>query len=388
MEELFRIPLAEQPPSMTHRVTYVAPAPAPDLAIFNRPPTEAEDPEREFSRVPAERSHCKNWFITVNNPDITPDQVEGLLQSNSHFQYAAFQAEIGEQGTPHYHIYCQFNNRVRFNYIKSLFPTAHIEVCFKPASCRDYCMKDDTRVQGPWQIGEWDGDVHGTRSDLKQVADLLKQGASLIEVARQFPTFIIHYSRGIEKLQTLLNRPTKIRDPPEVTLHFGPPGTGKSYRIWSSIPDDEDWFAKPFDRWYDGYDGQPWAIFEEHAGGWSGTKLVELLRDLDRYPNQVPIKGGFSWFIPKHIIFSTNIHPLKWYDYSQRPDHYTALIRRFTAVHLYSAVGSPIRVITDALELDEWFRTEPLGDNHPFFPGQITDDNTRPIFDNQGNFII
>ena len=36
--------------------------------------------------------------------------------------------EIGEQGTPHTHIYVYLSSRVRFKKIKKYFPEAHIEI--------------------------------------------------------------------------------------------------------------------------------------------------------------------------------------------------------------------------------------------------------------------
>lgn len=60
--------------------------------------------------------------------------------------------------------------------------------------------------------------------------------------------------------------------------------------------------------------------------------MVELLRLLHDWPEQVEVKGGFAWFNPSIIFITTNLHPNQWYEYGERQIHYEALCRRFTTV--------------------------------------------------------
>lgn len=85
-------------------------------------------------------------------------------------------------------------------------------------------------------------------------------------------------------------------------------------------------------RWFDGYVGQPLAIFDEFDGRFGGWRLAPLLRVIDRYSLLVPVKGGYTWWEPEEIRITTNFHPSEWFDYSERREQYKALRRRVTTV--------------------------------------------------------
>jgi hypothetical protein len=63
--------------------------------------------------------------------------------------------------------------------------------------------------------------------------------------------------------------------------------------------------------------------------------ITFMLRLLDRYPMQVPVKGGFRQWSPSVILVTSNIHPRDWYaDATQA--HRDALLRRITdIVHMH-----------------------------------------------------
>ena len=47
---------------------------------------------------------------------------------------------------------------------------------------------------------------------------------------------------------------------------------------------------------------------------------------MDRYPYQVPVKGGFFAFAPKHIVITSNAPIASWYHFDNyEPD---AILRR------------------------------------------------------------
>ena len=53
--------------------------------------------------------------------------------------------------------------------------------------------------------------------------------------------------------------------------------------------------------WFDGYIGQDTAIFDDFRA--SGNRFSYILRIIDRYPMDVPVKGGFVYWNPKYIVF-------------------------------------------------------------------------------------
>lgn len=138
--------------------------------------------------------------------------------------------------------------------------------------------------------------------------------------------------------------PRQREEPPEVTLLYGPSGCGKTRQVFDTESLDDLW-VKPADdnMWFDGYDNHPAALLDDFAGRLSKVSLVSLLRMLDRYVVQFPVKGGFVYFAPQRIWITTNIHPSEWYEWTGREAQYPALRRRFTRVVAWGADGTQHR---------------------------------------------
>lgn len=135
---------------------------------------------------------------------------------------------------------------------------------------------------------------------------------------------IIKYGKGIQQLITLK---TGNRDPetePEIFIYWGASGTGKTRKATSEYPDAYI-ITKPNsdgNLWWDGYSGQDTVIIDEFYG-W--IKYDLLLRLLDRYPIQVPIKGGFVKLRAHRWILTSNKPWKEWYP---NIDNTSALERR------------------------------------------------------------
>jgi len=187
----------------------------------------------------------------------------------------------------------------------------------------DYCKKDDLY----YEYGVLSQPKPGKRTDLIEFRKKLYEGAddlSLMEF--DFNTFN-RYMRTVDRYRTLA--PPKRTEDLTVFLYIGKPGTGKTRLAYEDYP---DLYAFPIgkDLWSDGYAGQKTVLIDDFSGN---MRLVDLLRFLDRYPIQIPRKGGFNWWIPTNIIITTNIHPRDWYTYKDRKDSAHALKRRIHKVY-------------------------------------------------------
>lgn len=58
-------------------------------------------------------------------------------------------------------------------------------------------------------------------------------------------------------------------------------------------------------------------MFDEFYGG---IKLSLILQLCDRYPMQVPVKGGFVPWCPNRIIFTSNCSPTQWWKDQEVPN--------------------------------------------------------------------
>lgn len=97
-----------------------------------------------------------------------------------------------------------------------------------------------------------------------------------------------------------------VREPPKVFWFYGPTGCGKSRRVHDFAMDKHlsMWSAPGGgSAWFDGFWGQDIALFDDFRP--DDIKFHQLLRITDRYPLQLPVKGGFTWWTPKWIFITT-----------------------------------------------------------------------------------
>lgn len=299
--------------------------------------------------TPNNPNPARTWCGTLNNPDNLEDSdlVAAFLPLG--FKYLVAQLEVGDSGTPHLQFYVEFKRTVRFTRLKKALPTAHFETRRGSRDeARNYCMKDDTRTAGPWEHGTW-VQTPGQRTDLEGLFALARSAVPLKDVYEAYPASALRYHRGIDRVRSVFDDGAR-PGPPQVRLLVGPPGCGKT-RLAHEEP---DLWVNPLGRgnWFDGYDGQHAALFDDFAGRMSHHELSSTLRTLDRYALRVQTKGGHTMLKPMVIYLTTNYHPRSWWDWSTREPQWTALSRRFTHVTAWSSDGSQTKTFDSTA--DEW----------------------------------
>jgi len=283
---------------------------------------------------------AKCWCWTLNNPD--QDHVELLTNLKPHVVYVVFQKEKGEcDQTEHYQGFMELKKRSRLTAIKKYMPRAHLEAMQGTRSqAREYCMKEESRIDGPWEYGIWKSTGQGRRTDLHVIDEKIKSGATIAQICDEHGATYMKFHRGIEKL---VGRKQPVRtEPCEVVLCWGPPGTGKTK--WAKRHGQDKTWVLPIggNMWFDGYEQQPIVVLDDFNGASSHFKLDDLLRLIDPWCcERVPVKGSFTWWCPDKIYITTNIHPFKWYKYEDRRVHYDALQRRITSIRIYSEDHEP-----------------------------------------------
>jgi len=171
------------------------------------------------------------------------------------------------------------------------------------AQARSYAMKEDTRVDGPWEYGEMK--EQGKRSDLLEMKDKIDAGMSIKNLWDDNFNSMIRYHRSIREYK-------RIRTPfrSERTLIYiiyGKSGVGKSQLAKQCFPDA---YWKTNNKWWDDYDGQEAVIWDEFKGQYP---YRDLLRILDSTPLTLETKGASCQFTSGIVIFTSNHHPSEWY---------------------------------------------------------------------------
>ncbi len=277
--------------------------------------------------MPTARRHC--FFI--NNPPEGEGNGQAFIDSldKSCIKYIVIQSERGhETGTHHFQGYVVWSNAIRVRQASrrlggraSIIPSLGSD-----DECEQYCTKEDTRTGGPWRWGTLPR--QGQRSDLEEVAQLVRAGASTRELLdAHFGTYL-RYHRGIEIARSIYSVPQSVM--PKTVVYWGPTETGKTRRAMEEAGPDA-FIMMPRNGslcWFDRYDAQENVVFDEFYGNMPWNML---LRVTDRYPLTLPVKGGWCNWKPKRIWITSNCHPRDWYNYGEKM-HYLTLRRRFERV--------------------------------------------------------
>ena len=226
--------------------------------------------------------------------------------------YCVWQVETcPETGKLHYQGYVEFVGQKRIEWMHSNLPgleTAHFEQRMGSQSqAKEYCRKEDTRSDGPWEWGECR--EQGKRSDLEDVKRRLEKRDPEGDIASDHFGSWIRYHKSFTEFKRLKNLEEKRDWTMHAELYIGPSGCGKTQAVKAKYPDA---YWKPHGKWWDGYFGQEVTIVDEMYG--HRFAFTELLNLLDSGPMQIEFKGGFRQFTSKKIVFTTNQEPELWYN--------------------------------------------------------------------------
>lgn len=307
----------------------------------------------------AKDNQSRKYNMTINNPadgGYTHEYIQKTLSTLfKSFAYGALADEVGEQGTPHTHIFVCFSSAVRFSMIKKHFPTAHIESAKGSiAQNLDYIKKGgkwtgtdkaDTSVPGTYkEFGERPPENLGKDKDLETLYHMIvDEGLSNAEIIRINQDYIMQ----IDKLDKI--RTTHLQDKfkgerrldLEVTYMFGATGTGKSRGILDEYGDENVYRVTDYDHPFDHYSCEPVLVFEEFR---SGLPLSDMLNYLDIYPITLKARYSNKFACYTKIFVVTNWELEKQYAERQITDRasWRAFLRRIHKVVQYVSKGNKI----------------------------------------------
>lgn len=240
--------------------------------------------------VPASSSSLsrgKYWCWTLNNyTQLEKANIDSIVDRGS-AAYVIYGIETSASGTPHLQGYIEFTIRKSHVAAKSAISRrAHVEPRRgTQTQAIEYTMKDGMY----YEFGIRTITAQGRRSDLDEIAQLLRGGTSIREIASQFPSQFVRYHQGIRALaRELLPRHVEVR--------FGPfpwqyPETINAVVLWGESGIGKTEFAKFL---------LPKALFISHI-----DQLT--LYDPEEYTGVIFDDMSF-----KHLPRETQIHVLDW----------------------------------------------------------------------------
>lgn len=295
------------------------------------------------------RRKFKSALFTVNNP-LHNEEPRRWMELSDNIKGIVWQLEKGEQGTQHLQGYAQFKVPTRLTAVIKFSPGAHWEpkVFGDDADMIAYCQKEETRLAGPWTIGDISVSVQGRRSDVAVLIEGVRSGKTdkqLIEDDATAPAWL-KYQAAVGKARTAIGVNVRTKLTRGIIL-WGVPMTGKSYRArkfcidngktFAVLPQKQSTDANP---WFDGCDKEV-LIIDEMSGHTMKPDLFCQL--LDEYQVSVPVKGNTIDFNAEYIIFTSNRNPREWWapDVLARNPGVArrlsqCIIREFTAADVYT----------------------------------------------------
>lgn len=265
----------------------------------------------------------RRWCGTLNN--YTADEESKVQdQAMSLCCFAIYGREVSGSGTRHLQLYCELKRKKTLGGMKRTFGQRwHFEIAVGTSQQNStYCSKDGN----VWRFGE--PMSQGRRRDLEDCKRLLDNGSSMAELAESHFGLFLQYRRGFTAYASM--RSPRRCWKSVVTLLTGPTGTGKSFSAHENAAARGEFWVYPGKGWFDGFHGQVTAIFDDFDG--KDLDFRMLLRVLDRYPMEVPVKGGHVNWNPRYIFITSNAFPDEWYPEVPERDM-AALKRRIEFTH-------------------------------------------------------
>lgn len=255
--------------------------------------------------------------------------IEELRAYAKTVDYMVFGYEIcPDTGRPHLQGYVHWVNKRSLGAFSSKFGDCHVEMQRgTPKQASDYCKYDDYPVCKVENKFEEFGEVpkQGARTDWAKAVDDIKAGKEITDVIEEQPQLLVN-QRALREFKAMLLKP-KHREVNVICI-VGDAGSGKTRYAYDTFPQI---YSKPRGDWWDGYSGQTEILLDDYYGY---LPYCELLRVLDRYPYQVPVKGGFVQAQWDTVIITSNLMPQQWYKQGLTP----ALRRRLKKVIYYRVI--------------------------------------------------
>lgn len=278
----------------------------------------------------------KRYAFTVQAADQN-DAWASAPAFNDEMEYLVVGKEVAPTtGRVHLQCYVRFKKRKELKTAKNCLPDgAHLEQAKgTEKQNREYCIKEgDYKEFGSYDEKEGQ---QGRRSDLEEVAEKIKAGASLKAIAEENSATFIKNHAGIEKLARLLLPPPPPTRDVQTTILWGPTGTGKTHRVRTLFP--EAYLVIPGrDPWGD-YSNQDVIFFDEFD--WKLWTPQDMNRYLDKWPCSLSARYNNKQAYWTKIFICSNENPQDWWP-MENARLKGAFDRRVTATFFVTAFDNP-----------------------------------------------
>lgn len=302
---------------------------------------EAEEAPSELDAKP-KNTQSRKWVLTLwlHNTHICLEERMRDLVTTGRVRFIAFGEEVCPRSEAlHYQAYVVGYNNITFKQLGKWFGPEHF---FQPMygtlrQNEDYCSKEGTFVK----LG--DEPKQGERNDIIGFKKIIEDNPHTppVKLAREDLKFshYVKYHNGLEKYHHDIRSESirMDRTRPKVYIRCGDTGSGKTKWLddtfglleWARMPaPTSNWWITSTVSYSD-------TVLVDDVGPTKIPKIEEFLEWTDRYPVEFNTKGGFAWWKPKNIVFTSNYCWTDWWPNmnSEHPS-YHAIYRRIFRIDL------------------------------------------------------
>lgn len=310
-----------------------------------------------------QNKQSRKWLLTLNNPKshgYDRTKIIKLIELLT-IQYGCLCYEIGENRTPHVHVYIYSKSPIKFKRLKSLIPEGHWD-CVRGSSQenRDYITKSgkwendkkaETNLRDTfYEIGSMPDERVSKEDKFEKLYEMIEQGLTTKEIIDEDKSYIYKLKQIEEIRQMMLNeKHREINRDIDVIYIWGDTGTGKTYGILKEHGSKNICRITSYRKggngiYFDSYNGEPVLVFEEFQ---SQIPIEDMLNFIDVYPLKLPCRYADKVACYSIVYLTSNL-PLedqyKWVQI-ERPKTWEAFLRRITKVIEYRSNGEII--VTD-----------------------------------------
>lgn len=280
--------------------------------------------------------------MTFNNPLVhgfTHEVIKATLSGFAGLQYWCMCDEIGEQGTPHTHLYLYSPNAILFSTLQQRFLGAHIEIAKgSHLDNRNYIRKEgrwlmdtkhETNLPDTFEESGALPAERGKRETISsEILELIQSGASNAEILLQYPAVMNRLQHIEAARQTLLEEHfrNQWRDL-QVTYLWGKTGVGKTRTVMEQYGYANVYHVTDYSHPFDDYKGQDVLMFDEFR---DSLPIADMLKYLDGYPLMLPCRYNNRVACFTKVFLVSNIPLSAQYLNVQiaEPETYRAFCRR------------------------------------------------------------
>lgn len=309
------------------------------------------------------KQSSRKFQLTINNPaehGYDHKRIKSILADFPGVIYWCMCDEVGEQRTPHTHVYMVFKNSVMFDTLHKRFYGVHIE----QANGSNRENRDYVRKEGKWlanakhetnlpetfeEWGELPLDRSRQESQAEKIMQMVRDGKSNAEILNECPTAYSKLNCIEQARQTLLaerykNEFRKL----EVTYIWGETGAGKTRSVMDEYGYANVYRVTDYAHPFDSYKGQDVIVFEEFR---SSLPVADMLVYLDGYPTELPCRYANKTACYTKVFLITNISFDKQYPNVQldNPETWNAFRRR---IHLMQRMTKDFEILPDDPDFD------------------------------------